>query len=343
MAETSNALAPNRRSVVSRLRSSAHEVNAWFSAGSSLPDEIWIQRHQWILALLWVHVPAVFAFALIRHQTINHSAAEASIVMAFAAVATLGTYAGQRRFSTVVTSMGLMVSSAVLVHLANGAIEMHFHYFVMVGVVTLYQDWLPFLVAIGFVVVQHGIMGVVDPHSVYSHGAASGSPWHWAAVHGGFILAMSAVGLDVVAAERIAATTCDGTRGEARRGSEGRAGRELGARRPHRRDGVVATSCTGCWTSTRRRALRASTSSVDGCTPTTATRSRPPSTMPRTAGTESALDFRVVTGYGDTLAARPGARRRVADDGRSRWSRAPPRTSPSGSSPKPSCPRPSRS
>ncbi len=195
MAESSNALAPNHRGVITRLRASAREVNAWFSAGSSLPDDVWAQRHRWILALLWLHVPAVFVFALFRHQTMNHSAAEASIVMSFAAVATLGTAAGQRRFSTVVTSMGLMVSSAVLVHLAGGAIEMHFHYFVMVGVVTLYQDWLPFLVAIVFVVGQHGIMGAIDPHSVYSHGAAQRKPWQWAAVHGGFILAMSAVGI----------------------------------------------------------------------------------------------------------------------------------------------------
>jgi diguanylate cyclase (GGDEF)-like protein len=195
VAESSDAQVPDTRGLVTRLRASAHEVNAWFSSGSSLPDEIWAQRHRWILALLWLHVPAVFVFALVRHQPVNHSATEASIVMVFAAVATLGTYSGQRRFSTVVTSLGLMVSSAVLVHLANGAIEMHFHYFVMVGVVTLYQDWLPFLVAIVFVVAQHGIMGVVDPHSVYSHADAQRKPWQWAAVHGGFILAMSAVGI----------------------------------------------------------------------------------------------------------------------------------------------------
>ena len=55
--------------------------------------------------------------------------------------------------------MGLLTASAVLVHLSDGVIEMHFHYFVMVGVITLYQDWRPFLVAIGYVVLQHGVAG----------------------------------------------------------------------------------------------------------------------------------------------------------------------------------------
>src|SRR5438477_552575 len=38
--------------------------------GSTLPDEVWAQRHRWILVLLWLHVPALFGFSLIRHQTV---------------------------------------------------------------------------------------------------------------------------------------------------------------------------------------------------------------------------------------------------------------------------------
>ncbi len=51
----------------------------------------------------------------------------------------------------------------------DGYIEAHFHFFVMVGVLTLYQAWVPFLVAIGYVVVHHGIVGILAPESVYSH------------------------------------------------------------------------------------------------------------------------------------------------------------------------------
>ena len=36
------------------------------------------------------------------------------------------------------------MASALLVHLSGGRIELHFHFFVMMSVIVLYQDWLPF-------------------------------------------------------------------------------------------------------------------------------------------------------------------------------------------------------
>ena len=36
---------------------------------------------------------------------------------------------------------------------------------------------------------------VIDPSMVFDHQAGIEHPWKWAAIHGGFILAMSAVGL----------------------------------------------------------------------------------------------------------------------------------------------------
>jgi len=74
-------------------------------------------------------------------------------------------------------------------------IEMHFHYFVMVGVITLYQDWWPFLIAIAYVVFQHGAGGVLVPTSVYNHQSAVDHPWQWAGIHGAFILGLSAAGI----------------------------------------------------------------------------------------------------------------------------------------------------
>jgi diguanylate cyclase (GGDEF)-like protein/PAS domain S-box-containing protein len=158
-----------------------------------LPDEVWAQRHRGILILLWLHVPALFVYAMVQGQPLEHSFFEASVVGAFAAVAiTLRT---NRRLSTVVASLGLLTSSAVLVHLSDGLIEMHFHYFVVVGVVALYQDWRPFLIAIGYVVLQHGVAGVIDPTIVYDHPGAIQHPWAYAGLHGFFILGMSGTGL----------------------------------------------------------------------------------------------------------------------------------------------------
>ena len=161
--------------------------------GQSLPDDVWARRHGGILLLLWAHVPAIVLYALLRGESLLHGLVEAAIVAAFAAVAQR--CRADRRVSTLAACLGLLTSSAMLVHLSGGVIEMHFHFFVVIGIVTLYQDWQPFLVAIGYVVLEHGVGGALVPGSVYNHESAVRDPWTWAAVHGAFILAMSATGV----------------------------------------------------------------------------------------------------------------------------------------------------
>jgi diguanylate cyclase (GGDEF)-like protein len=111
-------------------------------------------------------------------------------------VAAAAWLAGRERCSTrvrvVAASFGLISCSAILVHLSGGYIEAHFHFFVMIGVLTLYQDWVPFLVAIAYVVLHHGAAGLLSPGIVYNHPSAVEHPWRWALIHGGFVLAASA-------------------------------------------------------------------------------------------------------------------------------------------------------
>lgn len=61
------------------------------------------------------------------------------------------------------TSCGLITASAVLVHLSGGYIELHFHFFVMLIIIALYQEWLPFLLAIAYVAVHHRLLGTLAP------------------------------------------------------------------------------------------------------------------------------------------------------------------------------------
>ena len=166
---------------------------ALLPVGDSLPDDVWRSRHGGILRLLWLHVPALALLALARGKAPLHALLEAGLVAAPALAAQLST--ARRRRSTVYASLGLMAASAVFVHLSGGATEAHFHFFVMIGVVTLYQDWAPFLVGVGFVFLHHGVMGVLSPQDLYSHRDAWERPWLWAAIHGSSILAMSAVGV----------------------------------------------------------------------------------------------------------------------------------------------------
>ncbi len=159
--------------------------------GGSLPDTVWERRHHWILVLLWAHVPVLVGFAIVRGFGLAHGLLQVIPIVVLGGLATFGR--GGRGFRSGMAAAALMSCSAVLVHLAGGRTEMSFHFFVMIGVLSMYEDWFPFLVAVGFVVVQHGVMGVVDPNSVYDHADAWAHPWTWASIHGAFVLAASAV------------------------------------------------------------------------------------------------------------------------------------------------------
>ena len=63
-----------------------------------------------------------------------------------------------------------MTGSAMLVHLANGAVQAHFLFFAMLPVVGLYLDWLPFALSVGFVVFHHAVVGVIAPDQVFGTG-----------------------------------------------------------------------------------------------------------------------------------------------------------------------------
>ena len=86
-------------------------------------------------------------------------------------------------------SIGLATASSFIVHLSGGYIEFHFHYFVMATLLVLYHDWAPLLTLVGLAAVEHGLIGGVNPHSVYNHPAALAAPWKWAALYALYIAA----------------------------------------------------------------------------------------------------------------------------------------------------------
>src|SRR5689334_4915619 len=124
--------------------------------------------------------------ALFRHETVLHTVGEGLIVAFFAAVA--GWPRAGRTFQATSVGFGLLSSSAILVHLSGGVIELHFHFFVMLAFLALCQDWIPYLLAVAFVAVHHGVVGVMFPRAVYNHQSAYDNPWTWAGIHAGFVL-----------------------------------------------------------------------------------------------------------------------------------------------------------
>jgi len=152
--------------------------------GQTLPEEAWDRRHRALLYLLWAHVVLLPVFSVFRGIGVSQSIASV-VPIALAGLVGMLPAAG-RRARSVAVALGLLTASAVLVNAWGGQIEAHFHFFVIIAVLALYEDWLPFGLAIAYVVAEHGVLGAIAPHSVYSHG---GNPWGWAAIHGAFVLA----------------------------------------------------------------------------------------------------------------------------------------------------------
>jgi diguanylate cyclase (GGDEF)-like protein/PAS domain S-box-containing protein len=160
-------------------------------SGKTLPPEVWARRHRAMTGLVWFHVVALPIFGLTQGYPLWHVSIDALPVAAFA----LGASVPYRtpRFRACMVSLGLLSSSAVLVHLSGGATEAHFHFFVMVSVMACYEEWIPYGLAIAFVLLHHGLMGVIAPRSVFDHANAASDPWKWAAIHAGFIAALCVV------------------------------------------------------------------------------------------------------------------------------------------------------
>jgi diguanylate cyclase (GGDEF)-like protein len=175
-----------RRSTLARRLT---HLRASLPQGRMLPAHLLERRHRMIVAVLVAHVPALLAFGLARGYPLWHVSIDIAPVVMLAGLAMLPRT--PLRWRMVAACVGLVTCSAMLVHLWGGVIEAHFHFFVMIGLLTLYQDWLPFLVAIGYVVVHHGVFGVLESHSVYNNPEAVQHPWRWALIHGGFVLAAS--------------------------------------------------------------------------------------------------------------------------------------------------------
>ena len=168
-------------------------------SGGSLPESVWRARHRFLVGLTFFHVVIIalagpvlgkhweLSFrALLDDDSAVHVLGEALVVALFGVLA-CWRRAGRTVQATFV-GFGLMSASAILVHLSGGYIEFHFHFFVMLTFLALCQDWIPYLLAVAFVAVHHGVVGVLWPRSVYNHEAAFNAPWTWAGIHALFVL-----------------------------------------------------------------------------------------------------------------------------------------------------------
>ena len=161
-------------------------VRDYLPRGNTLDDEAFRQRHRLLCWILALHVPALYAFGVWQGYGVGHCALEVTPAAACLLFARL---AKHRRVAAFFITAGLVWCSTILVHLSGGTIEAHFHFFILIGLIALYQDWVPFGWNVLFVVLSHGVGTVVDADLIFNHDAAQNRPWSWAAIHGVSVLA----------------------------------------------------------------------------------------------------------------------------------------------------------
>src|SRR5215210_3369314 len=79
------------------------------------------------------------------------------------------------------------------VHVSGGVTEAHFSFFVVVVLLTLYEDWTVFALAVLYTLLHHGLLGMFAPGDVFA--AHAGDPWMWAAIHAIFVAAAGTAGV----------------------------------------------------------------------------------------------------------------------------------------------------
>ena len=160
--------------------------------GYHLAEADWQRRHRLLLYVLVGHEFGLVLFGLLlRRPPIGVLVA----VAVPAACLLLGWLLAQhRRVASLFVTGGLVYSSAALVVLTGGTIEAHFHFFIIIGFIALYQDWVPFLFNVIFTVVSHGVGSAWQETLIFNHPAAQSNPWLWSLIHGVAVL-LACVGM----------------------------------------------------------------------------------------------------------------------------------------------------
>ncbi len=171
-------------------------LRAQLPHGRTLPRESWEARHRAILILALFHAAAVPVYGIVQGFPVGHCLLEGSGIGLLVLVAWIAGRQDRTRLASSAASVSLMTASAMVVHLSGGVTEAHFHFFVMIVVLTLYEDWVPFLISLAYVAVHHTLGSAIDPGMLYSHGSpAHEHPLRFAGIHAAFVAAAGVAGV----------------------------------------------------------------------------------------------------------------------------------------------------
>ncbi|WP_127507538.1 sensor domain-containing diguanylate cyclase [Actinoplanes solisilvae] len=171
-----------------------------------LSEAAFAARHRTLRVVLSLLFPALVGVAAFRPQIdvllgqphgghANGIAVMWGMVVATGFCAAVATFVEKRRAGSLVVSLGLLLGSGALVHAGGGLTDLHFAFFVVLGLISLYQEWLTLLLSVALVAAHHMLVGLVIPGLVFSDPRAWEHPVFFALLHAGFVLAMCAVQL----------------------------------------------------------------------------------------------------------------------------------------------------
>jgi methyl-accepting chemotaxis protein len=156
--------------------------------GLHLSDAAFDTRDRVLRAILWLHLPVLVVVALVVPHHHQQMTMVWSLIGATAVFATASGLTRTRRGRARLVAIGLLTAAAALVDGGGGLTDLHFHFFVVLALIGLYQDWTVFGLAIVLVAVHHLGMGLLMPTDVFSDPAAQANPAPFALLHAAFVL-----------------------------------------------------------------------------------------------------------------------------------------------------------
>src|SRR3954451_3079969 len=154
--------------------------------GNNLDEADWQRRHRLLQWVLVAHVPVLAVIGVVLGNPLLPLTLALTIPLLCAGAGRLLRH--HRRLGSAAVSAGLVGCSTALVGITNGSIESHFHFFIIIGFIALYQDWVPFLLNVLFTVITHGVGSMWLRTLMFNHPAAQGHPWLWSLIHGVAVL-----------------------------------------------------------------------------------------------------------------------------------------------------------
>ena len=131
---------------------------------------------EWLFAIVLALVVSPRAWSGVESRTHLHVYAATLLGAAIVSLPiALAVLRPGRRITRYAIAIAQMTMSAMLIHLAGGRIEMHFHIFGSLALLAFYRDWTVLVPASLVVILDHTVRGAVWPQSVY--GVVAASPW----------------------------------------------------------------------------------------------------------------------------------------------------------------------